>query len=455
MPPVNGGIPSSGSVCSRRRVSDRTVSGSPPVGRPTGTSPSQWATPSRSVSADGADTPTNDHRDHDRPFSADSSRNVPGRSPASDAYSATGVSVSASSLRVTGMTLRSLANSRNSSRVGWISPRALELPRGVATVGTDMAVIVPSTAEPRSVRDLGHHSRNSPGSSGRAHRGRRTLRLDERESRAPGGGQDRCCSSRSTPGFWRLILCGIIFGATLLGLWIGRGLRERGDTLREPLGVLQGSILGVVGLVLAFGLALAVGRYEARRAVVVDDANAIGTAYLRAQTLPEPIRSSSLQLLTSYTDAEIALSDHLPGSDDSVTAVAVGADLQPQLWTLGGRALQADPNGNASRLYVESLNEVINLQTLHVAALSNRVPGTVLLLEVLGAAAALGLLAVYLAVLGRGVLPVLLGAALVAMVLFVTFDLDRPTRGLIQVEPTALIAQRASMDLPPAAPGPG
>ena len=255
-------------------------------------------------------------------------------------------------------------------------------------------------------------------------------------------------------GVLALILCGIIFGATLLGLWMGRRLRERGDTLREPLGVLQGSILGVVGLVLAFGLALAVGRYEARRAVVVDDANAIGTAYLRAQTLPEPIRTSSLQLLTSYTDAEIALSDHVPGSDDSVAAVAVGADLQQQLWTLAGQALQADPNGNASRLYVESLNEVINLQTLHVAALSNRVPGTVLLLEVLGAAAALGLLAVYLAILGRGVLPVLLGAALVAMVLFVTFDLDRPTRGLIQVEPTALIAQRASMDLPPAATGP-
>ena len=190
-------------------------------------------------------------------------------------------------------------------------------------------------------------------------------------------------------GILGLILCGIVFGATLLGLWIGRRLRKRGDTLREPLGVLQGSILGVVGLVLAFGLALAVGRYEARRAVVVDDANAIGTAYLRAQTLPEPIRSSSLQLLTSYTDAEIALSDHVPGSDDSVAAVAVGADLQRQLWTLAGQALQADPNGNASRLYVESLNEVINLQTLHVAALSNRVPGTVLLLEVLGAAAAL------------------------------------------------------------------
>ena len=132
-------------------------------------------------------------------------------------------------------------------------------------------------------------------------------------------------------GVLALILWGIIFGATLLGLWMGRRLRERGDTLREPLGVLQGSILGVVGLVLAFGLALAVSRYEARRAVVVDDANAIGTAYLRAQALPEPIRSSSLQLLTSYTDAEIALSDHVPGSDEAVAVVAVAADPPQQL----------------------------------------------------------------------------------------------------------------------------
>jgi sialic acid synthase SpsE len=52
-------------------------------------------------------------------------------------------------------------------------------------------------------------------------------------------------------------------------------------------------------------------------------------------------------LLSSYTNAEISLSDHVPGSDESVAAVAVGADLQRQLWTLAG---QADPNGNASRL---------------------------------------------------------------------------------------------------------
>jgi len=255
-------------------------------------------------------------------------------------------------------------------------------------------------------------------------------------------------------GVLALILAAVIFGATFAGLWIGRSLRDRGDTLREPLAVLQGSLLAVVGLILAFGLTLAVGRYEARKAAVVDDANAIGTTNLRAQTLPEPIRSDSLQMLKTYTDTEIALSDAVPGSDESVAAAAAGSDLQRQLWSLAGQALDRDPIGSATRLYVDSLNEMIDQQTVHLAAMGNRVPGTVLALEVLGAAAALGLLAVYLAVLGRGVLPVLLGATLVAILLFVTFDLDRPTRGFIQVEPTALVAQRASMELPPAASGP-
>ena len=68
---------------------------------------------------------------------------------------------------------------------------------------------------------------------------------------------------------------------------VGR-LRHLKEDLREPFGVLQAALLGVVGLILAFGLALAVGRYEARRAAVVDEANAIGTTYLRAQTLANP-----------------------------------------------------------------------------------------------------------------------------------------------------------------------
>jgi hypothetical protein len=105
-------------------------------------------------------------------------------------------------------------------------------------------------------------------------------------------------------------------------------------------------------------------------------------------------------------------------------------------------------------LYVESLNQMIDMQTVRVSGLNNRVPGPVLVLEVAGAAVALGLLAFYLAILGRGVLTVLLAAALVTLLLLVTFDLDRPTRGLIRIPSTPLTDLRAWMVPPPAATGP-
>jgi hypothetical protein len=68
--------------------------------------------------------------------------------------------------------------------------------------------------------------------------------------------------------------------------------------VREPFAALQAALLGVIGLILAFGLALAVGRYESRRAAVVEEANNIGTTYLRAQTLAEPFRTASLERLS-------------------------------------------------------------------------------------------------------------------------------------------------------------
>jgi hypothetical protein len=251
-----------------------------------------------------------------------------------------------------------------------------------------------------------------------------------------------------------LIIVAVVFGVTGLGLVGGRYLRKHSETLREPFGVLQGALLGLVGLILAFGLTLAVGRHESRRAAVVDDANAIGTTYLRAQTLGEPTRSRSLALLVRYTDTSIRLSRTIPGSAAQRRAVADGSTLQRKLWRLAGQALKASPVASAPRLYVDSLNNMIDMQTVRVSALNNRVPGAVLGLEVLGAATALGLLALYLSILGRGVITVLLAGGLITLLLLVTFDLYRPTRGLIRIPSTPLTSLQASMLLPPAANGP-
>ena len=246
----------------------------------------------------------------------------------------------------------------------------------------------------------------------------------------------------------------MILGATALGVFMGHRVRHLSDTLKEPFGVLQGALLGVVGLILAFGLSLAVTRYENRRAVMVDEANTIGTTYLRAQTLPEPIRTRSLNLLVQYTESAIHLSNVVPGSTEAHAAAANEEDIQRELWALGGKALDTAPVASAPRLYIETLNEMIDAQGTRIAALNNQVPIAVFLLELLGAALALGLLGAYLAIIGRGVVAVALASVLVAFLLLVIADLDRPTRGMIRVPDTPLMNQLASMQLKPAAGAP-
>ena len=247
------------------------------------------------------------------------------------------------------------------------------------------------------------------------------------------------------------VLGAIMIGATLAGLFLGRRMGSSSDALREPLGVVQGALIGFMGLVLAFGLSLALGRYESRRADTVDEANAIGTAYLRAQTLPEPVRTETLDVLPRYTQTSIAIAATVPGSSAEKRALAASERDQRRLWALAGQALDQEPAASAPRLYVESLNEMFDAQSTRVYALANRVPTAVLVVEVAGAALALGALALHLSTIRGGLAATVVAALLVTVLLAVTFDLDRPTRGLIRVPPTPLVDVYTLMSDPPAA----
>jgi hypothetical protein len=229
---------------------------------------------------------------------------------------------------------------------------------------------------------------------------------------------------------------------------------DRKERLREPLGIVQGAILGVVGLVLAFGLTLAIDRYENRRAAVVDDANAISTTYLRAQTLREPERTRSIALLRQYGTLSLQLANEVPDSKAMNRTVGAQIEVQRGLWRLAGQALAGAPQDTAPRLYVDSLNEMIDQRTTRVSSLMNRIPSDVLGLELIGSAIALALLTLYLEMLGRGRVPIGLAAVLVGALLFVTFDLDRPHRGLINVPAGPLVALQHELTQPPSAAAP-
>jgi hypothetical protein len=246
----------------------------------------------------------------------------------------------------------------------------------------------------------------------------------------------------------------IIGGSVALGVFAGHRLKTKPDRSHESIGVVQGALLGLVGLLLAFGLSMAVSRYEARRAVVVQEANDIGTTYLRAQLLAEPARTQSLDLLRLYGDAAVELADQVPNTSKFRQTSARLESLQNDLWKVAGDAVREDPVGTAPKVYIESLNDMIDIHTDRVASVGNRVPGPVMMLQIAGSAIALGVLALYLVLLGRGITTSIVAAVVVILILLVSFDLDRPQRGFITVPYTALVQVRASMDDPPAATGP-
>ena len=169
--------------------------------------------------------------------------------------------------------------------------------------------------------------------------------------------------------------------------------------------------------------------------------------------LPSSARLA-LTLLRTYNDLAIRVTHEIPGGVAIRATSAQQGRVQRHLWRLAGESLNARPRDSAPRLYADSLNAMIDQQTVRLSGLNNRVPNAVLWLELLGAAVALGLLALYLFSPWQRPDPDRGRSMIVSFLVLVTFDLDRPTRGLMEIPATPLQAGKAAMSLPPAAPAP-
>ena len=255
-------------------------------------------------------------------------------------------------------------------------------------------------------------------------------------------------------GVRTLLIFAVIGAASALGVVAGRYARRSPDTYREPIGVLQGALLGVVGLILAFGLSLAVGRYQDRRADVVVDANTIGTAYLRAQTIAEPQQGRSSTFCAAN---ELAIAYVRGTGERGDPPHSRRAESDPAgLWRLAGEALDRKPVDSAPRLYADSLNDMIDQQTGRLAGLNNRVPDAVLWLELLGAAFACSASWGFISrCSGGGVVSGVRGCGPRQPSSCSSPSTSTGRReGLIEVPATPLLAERATMELLAAARAP-
>ncbi len=191
-------------------------------------------------------------------------------------------------------------------------------------------------------------------------------------------------------------------------------------------GYIVSAVLGLLALLMGFTFSLAVDRFDARRLLVLEEANAIGTAYLRAQVLDEPHRSRMSGLLVRYLDNRIALAKAKPGEAQS--ELAVNDALLTDIWAGSVAAFDSIKGLDFSSTYMDSMNAVIALDAARKAARVARVPPevfAVLIIYLVTAAAVLG--HVLTGLRGRVAGAVLLILLTLSLVLII--DIDRPASG--------------------------
>jgi hypothetical protein len=207
---------------------------------------------------------------------------------------------------------------------------------------------------------------------------------------------------------------------------------------KEQMGTIRDGMFILVSLLLGFSLTMAVARFVERRSLLVEESVSIGTTYLRASTLPQPYRDHSRQLLREYVDTRIDLSY----ADRFNQAVSKAKRLQEDLWLDASTVAQSDRTA-ITAVYLNSLNETIDLHEKRVAAFENRIPEPVWLLII-----SVSLIAVFTrgsTLTARFWLTLILLPITIAIVVALIADLDTPSRGLIRLDQRAL--QRLKADI--------
>jgi hypothetical protein len=231
-----------------------------------------------------------------------------------------------------------------------------------------------------------------------------------------------------------LALLAGMFAASALGEWLNQRIakkkkdrnQDEDDGGKE--GYIVSATLGLLALLMGFTFSLAVDRFESRRMLVLEEANAIGTTYLRAQMLEPVDRARISKMLVDYTDNRIALAKAPP--DQVAPLLARNDQMLTDLWTATVAAWPSIKGMDFSSSFLETMNNMIDLDAARKAARLARVPSTVffvLFVYVITSAGVLGYAGANKE--GRGATSFLF--LLLTISLLLTLDIDRPRTGRV------------------------
>jgi hypothetical protein len=241
-----------------------------------------------------------------------------------------------------------------------------------------------------------------------------------------------------------LLSLAVLAAAAWLGATRFARVRTHVDQHRDEFGVIQGATLTLLGLIIGFTFSMALNRYESRISLEEEEANAIGTEYLRADLLPASDAERVRALLRSYVEQRVLFYEARE-LDERERVDAETARLQAELWAAVRAPALAQPSP-LSALAVSGMNDVLNSQGYTQAAWTNRIPPAAWVLM-----ASIALFATLL--VGIGIRTRRDGFAWVLLVLpavtatsfFLIADIDSPRQGTIRVAPQNLLDLSATL----------
>lgn len=233
------------------------------------------------------------------------------------------------------------------------------------------------------------------------------------------------------------------------GWRFGGGTRARHPQQDTPGdNIISGAVLSLFGLLVAFTFSGAAGRFDHRRDLIVEETNAIGTAYLRLDLLPAPDHDHVSDLFRRYLDSRIEVYRRVPDMEAAKEVLAQGAKLQAEIWARSIDGCGRTPDTTCKILLLPALNVMIDITTTRTMAAEMHPPGIILV-----TLAILALFSAFLSGYAMGQQPrhlthMFAFATLFSIAIFVIVDLEYPRLGLIRVDDfdRAMIELRQSMD---------
>jgi hypothetical protein len=257
--------------------------------------------------------------------------------------------------------------------------------------------------------------------------------------------------------FYRLdpfLVCVTLFALLLVAEGVGSRLRKRkllgSESIEKgDIALVLGAVLTLLSLMLGFTYMMSSDRYETRRQLVIEEANAIGTTYLRAQTLPEPQGSEIQELLRRYAALRVEIAGVGSDAPEKIRELdARTKQLHGLIWSQATVLARENPSPVVA-VFLTSLNEMIDIHTKRLAAFRNRVPASIYPVLFISSAIALWLAGFYFGASKQRVriLPMIF-AVLIASVMWLIMDLDHPVRGTITASQQSLIDLNRDLNRP-------